>query len=128
MNHNTSSIKEQPDIFVENDSVRDQDLKQRPVSILDHDSQNSAENGHKIGGFVCLGLVGATNIHLALHRIQHYHHFAFSHPLCLRLPLLDIFAQITVVGVEQFCHLDQPVNSRVMNNVQQSQLDCLMKV
>ena len=53
MNHNTSSIKEQPDIFVENDSVRGQDLKQRPVSILDHDSQNSAENGHKIGG-VCV--------------------------------------------------------------------------
>lgn len=52
-NHNTSLMKEQSDIFVENHSAQDQGLKQHSIPILDHDNQNSGENGHNIGG-VCV--------------------------------------------------------------------------
>ena len=45
-NHNTSLMKQQSDIFVENHSAQDQDLKQHSIPILDHDNQNSGENGH----------------------------------------------------------------------------------
>ena len=68
-------------------------------------------------GFVCPGLVGVTNILSAFRQIRHYRHYAFSHLLCLRLMPLGIFARIAAMDVGLYCHLDRPVNSRVMNSV-----------
>jgi len=46
-------MNEQQDIFVQDDSTQDQDSKQRPIPILEHENHSSGEIGHNVGG-VCV--------------------------------------------------------------------------
>lgn len=50
---NSSFMNEQQDIFVQDDSTQDQDSKQRPIPILEHENHSSGEIGHNVGG-VCV--------------------------------------------------------------------------